>query len=69
MSLLLRFPFFAAVVLFAYQLHAADREFPMIEELKPQAELPDPLTTLDGKKVTTVEQWEKQRKPELKALF
>ncbi len=30
---------------------------------------PDPLTMLDGTKVTTVEQWEAKRKPELKALF
>lgn len=44
-------------------------DFPSPEKLPARAELPDPLTMLDGTKVTTKEQWETQRKPELKALF
>lgn len=45
------------------------QSFPPFAELKPQAEFPDPLTTLAGKKVTTVAEWESTRKPELKQLF
>jgi pimeloyl-ACP methyl ester carboxylesterase len=44
-------------------------DFPSPEQLPARPELPDPLTMLDGTKVTTKEQWEKQRKPELKELF
>jgi hypothetical protein len=44
-------------------------EFPPASELQPNAELPDPLTMLDGTKVTSREAWETKRKPELKALF
>jgi hypothetical protein len=32
-------------------------------------ELPDALTLLDGRRVTTAEQWRNERAPELKALF
>jgi hypothetical protein len=31
----------------------------------PSPDLPDPLTTKDGKKVTTPEMWWKQRRPEI----
>ena len=48
---------------------ASAADLPAIDQLKPQAELPDPLTMLDGTKVTTREEWESKRKPELKALF
>ena len=44
-------------------------EFPPVSELKSQAELPDPLLMFDGSKVTTKEQWNQKRRPELKALF
>ena len=44
-------------------------EFPPVSELKSQAGLPDPLLMFDGSKVTTKEQWNQQRRPELKALF
>jgi hypothetical protein len=44
-------------------------DFPPPAELKPSAELPDPLVMLDGTKITTKETWESKRKPELKALF
>src|SRR5262249_32601372 len=42
---------------------------PAAESLKANAELPDPLTTFAGKKITTKAEWVKQRKPELKMLF
>ena len=47
----------------------ARREFPAPAALPVRAELPDPLTMFDGRKVETRDQWEKERKPELQALF
>jgi dienelactone hydrolase len=44
-------------------------DFPDPAKLPSHPDFPDPLTMLDGTKVTTKEQWEKQRRPELKALF
>lgn len=44
-------------------------DFPPPEELKPQTGLPDPLVFFDGRKVETKEQWENERRPELKKLF
>ncbi len=43
--------------------------FPEVAKLPARPELPDPLVLLDGSRVTTAEQWTKQRVPELKALF
>lgn len=43
--------------------------FPTFAALKPQAELPNPLVGLNGKKVETVREWETHRRPELKELF
>jgi pimeloyl-ACP methyl ester carboxylesterase len=48
-------------------LSAAD--FPPVDQLQARPELPDPLVMLDGTRVTSKEQWETKRKPELKALF
>lgn len=48
---------------------AGDRALPDVSALKPQPEMPDPLTMLDGRKVTTKEQWHRVRRPELKRLF
>jgi len=48
-------------------LQAAD--FPAPERLPSKPGLPDPTIALDGSKITTKEQWESQRRPELKALF
>jgi hypothetical protein len=48
---------------------ATRAEFPEPAQLPSRPELPDPLTTLDGKPVTTKEQWLQQRRPELKTLF
>lgn len=56
-----------AGVLAARRGGAAD--FPPFEKLPVQSALPDPLTMLDGTRVTTPQQWETQRRPELKALF
>ena len=43
--------------------------FPPASALPPQTGLPDPLVMLDGRRVTTREQWMKERRPELQALF
>lgn len=57
----------ASLFLFAHCVGAAD--FPAVADLPAKAELPDPLTMLDGTKVTTKEQWLAKRRPELKELF
>jgi hypothetical protein len=44
-------------------------DFPDPAQLPVQNELPDALTLLDGRRVTTAEQWKNERAPELKALF
>jgi dienelactone hydrolase len=44
-------------------------KMPDITTLPAQSGLPDPLVTLDGRRVTTREQWERERRPELKAIF
>ena len=43
--------------------------FPDTAALPVQPALPDPLVMLDGRRVTTPGQWERERRPELKALF
>lgn len=48
---------------------ASSGDFPEPAKLPVKKELPDPLVMFDGKKVTTKEQWEKERRPELKKLF
>jgi len=45
------------------------RAWPPVGELPPRAELPDPLLTFDGRRVTSADQWVRERRPELKALF
>ena len=45
------------------------KEFPDVAHLPVQANTPDPLVSLDGRPVTSVVQWSKQRRPELKKLF
>ncbi|HEY2251060.1 MAG TPA: acetylxylan esterase, partial [Planctomycetaceae bacterium] len=44
-------------------------DLPPVSELKPIAELPDPLVMFDGSKVSSPEQWIKKRRPELIELF
>jgi hypothetical protein len=48
-------------------LCAAD--FPSIDRLPAQPDLPDPLVMLNGERVTTRQAWEAKRRPELKELF
>ena len=64
-----RAAFVAIVFCLALQSVDAQTTFPPFADLKPQAELPNPLTMLSGKKVATVREWETQRRPELKELF
>jgi hypothetical protein len=45
------------------------REFPEVSQLPANKDLPDPLVMMDGRRVTSAEMWEHERKPELKALF
>jgi hypothetical protein len=60
---------FSLLAALALAAAAAGADFPAVSELPRRAEMPDPLVGLDGKRVTTAEQWFKQRRPELKALF
>lgn len=48
---------------------ATAADFPPFEQLPARTTLPDPLTMLDGTKVTTVDAWQQKRAPELRALF
>jgi hypothetical protein len=43
--------------------------FPRVADLASQPALPDPLVMFDGRRVTTREQWFRERRPELIALF
>jgi hypothetical protein len=60
----------AVVVAFAMLGTAAvHAEFPEVSALPSRPDLPDPLTMLNGERVTTKAQWFEKRRPELKALF
>lgn len=59
------FGFLSSLVLHETQ---AD-EFPPVEQLPEQTELPDPFTIRDGTPVKTPEDWYQKRRPELKELF
>jgi hypothetical protein len=48
---------------------AAGRQFRPVSELPVRPEFPDPLVMLDGRPITTREQWTNERRPELIALF
>ena len=48
---------------------AGDENLPSIEKLPAQTELPDPLVFFDGRPVQTKQEWENERRPELKRLF
>src|SRR5262245_16843337 len=45
------------------------RVFPPVSDLPSRADFPDPLVLLDGRRVTSREQWFNERRPELVALF
>ena len=51
------------------QVASLRSKFPPISELPSRPELPDLLVMLDGRRVTTREQWFSERRPELAALF
>lgn len=57
------------VMALALTAAASSGDFPEPSKLPTQKDLPDPLVSLSGKKIATTEQWEKERKPELKKLF
>ncbi len=61
----------AALAVAAPACEATPRQakLPDVSELPVQKELPDLLTMLDGRKITTKEQWINERRPELKILF
>src|SRR5438105_12792775 len=44
-------------------------DFPEPSKLPASTELPDPLVSFKGKKITTKDEWFKERRPELKKLF
>jgi hypothetical protein len=44
-------------------------DFPAAAQLPVRPELPDPLVLFNGERVTSKEQWLRQRRPELKELF
>ncbi len=48
---------------------ALSGDFPAPAKLPIKADLPDPLVMMTGQKVTTKDQWTKERRPELKKLF
>lgn len=48
---------------------ATSGDFPAPATLPVKKELPDPLVMFNGKPVTTKEQWQNERRPELKKLF
>jgi hypothetical protein len=48
---------------------STSESFPDPSVLKPQTTLPDPLAMFDGRRVTSRDQWLKERRPELQALF
>ena len=50
-------------------LPARGDDFPDRDKLPVIKELPDPLLMLDGTRITSKEDWNSRRKPELKALF
>ena len=61
--------FFCLLMLLMGTTIAQTKTFPAASALPEQKSLPDPLVMFDGKPVTSKEQWVKQRRPELKALF
>jgi hypothetical protein len=61
---------YLVVVVFVFPVaFLSAAEFPPVSELPVNPELPDPLVMFDGSPVTTKDQWEQKRRPELKALF
>lgn len=61
--------FLLAVLLAGCAAAPTTRSFSDFATLAPQPNLPDPLVMLDGRPVTSAAQWNRERRPELKALF
>jgi dienelactone hydrolase len=61
--------YFLNVTVMIIPTQAVPPDFPEASQLSSQAQLPDPLVTLNGIKVNSAKQWNQQRRPELKALF
>src|ERR1051325_4612283 len=57
------------VMVLAVVQAASSGDFPPTAKLPSRPELPDPLVMFNGQRVTTKEQWVKERRPELKKLF
>jgi hypothetical protein len=57
------------LTVFTFVRTAMAAELPAVAKLPSRTELPDPLVMLNGDRVSTKEQWLKQRRPELKELF
>jgi hypothetical protein len=55
------------LLLFRSAVRGAD--FPPVERLPAHPALPDPLVRFNGRRINTEEEWVKERRPELKALF
>ncbi len=66
---LLRYALCAMLICAGAVLPSKAADLPPVSELKPIAGLPDPLVMFDGTKVSSREQWIKNRRPELIALF
>ena len=64
-----RLSFLAVVILLVAVAVASGDDFPPVDQLPVNPELPDPLVMMDGSRVTSKRQWEEERRPELKALF
>jgi type 1 glutamine amidotransferase len=57
------------LALLVASLFSVRAAYPPVDKLPARPELPDPLLTLDGKRISTQAAWESKRRPELKALF
>jgi hypothetical protein len=70
-SIMSRSILFAFLLTLLLTTHAAGAQpLPPVKDLpKRGATLPDPLTMLDGTRITTADQWNSLRKPELRTLF
>src|SRR5215218_6993621 len=59
----------AALGAVAVTVPALSADFPPPDKLPPRPGLPDPTVMFDGTRVTSKDQWEAKRRPELKELF
>ena len=64
---------FLAMIVFSQQMFAQAKEWESdviySEEQVPYYDLPDPLVTVEGKRVTTAEEWMKVRRPQIMGMF